>query len=121
MKEVDDCKDMKNWNEHCQLMLKASYGMDYKQFFEFILFIAKNRLHAMLKKNQVISFRKYCFGYNHYLFDLRALKHILDDIITDAQDLSVYNLMCKNDEALLLLRAISSFLESACNIENISP
>ncbi|XP_072751632.1 2-oxoglutarate and iron-dependent oxygenase JMJD4 [Anoplolepis gracilipes] len=118
MKEVDDCKDMKNWNEHCQLMLKVSYGMDYKQFLEFISFIAKNRLHAMLKKNQVVSFRKYCFGYNHCLFDLRILKNILDDIITDAQDLSVYNLICENDEAQLLSKTIVSFLESACNIEN---
>lgn len=120
MKEVDDCKDMKNWNEHCQLMLKASYGMDYKQFLQFISFIAKNRLHAMLKKDQVISFHKYCFGYNHCLFDLRVLKNVLDDIITDAQDLSVYNLMCENDEARFLLKTITSFLESSCNIENVT-
>lgn len=119
MKEVDDCKDMKNWNKHCQLMLKASYGMDYKQFLEFISFIAKSRLHAMLKKNQVISFRKYHFGHNHCLFDLRTLKNILEDIITDAQDLSVYNLMCENDEARLLLKTVNSFLESSCNIENV--
>lgn len=118
MKEVDDCKDMKNWNEHCQLMLKTSYGMDYKQFLEFISFIAKNRLHAMIKKNQVISFNKYRFGRNHCLFDLRALKTILEDIIIDAQDLSVYNLMCENDEARVLLKNITSFLES-CNIENV--
>lgn len=120
MKEVDDCKDMKNWNEHCQLMLKTSYGMDYKQFLEFISFIAKNRLHAMMKKNQVISFKKYRFGYNHCLFDLRALKIILEDIITDAQDLSVYNLMCENNEARVLLKNITSFLEP-CNIANIIP
>lgn len=117
MKVVDDCKDMKNWNEHCQLMLKTSYGMDYKQFLEFISFIAKNRLHAMIKKSQVISFNKYRFGHNHCLFDLRALKIILENIITDAQDLSVYNLMCKNDEARILLKNIALFLDS-CNIEN---
>ncbi|EGI70634.1 PREDICTED: jmjC domain-containing protein 4 [Acromyrmex echinatior] len=117
MKEVDDCKDMKNWNEHCQLMLKTSYGMDYKQFLEFISFIAKNRLHAMIKKSQVISFNKYHFGHNHCLFDLRTLKVILENIIIDAQDLSVYNLMCKNDEARILLKNIASFLNS-CNIEN---
>jgi len=119
MKEVDDCKDMKNWNEHCQLMLKTSYGMDYKQFFEFISFIAKNRLQAMIKKSQVISFNKYRFGRNHCLFDLRAIKTVLNDIITDAQDLSVYNLMCENDEARMLLKNITSFLESSCNIENV--
>ncbi|XP_077260757.1 jumonji domain containing 4 [Temnothorax americanus] len=121
MKEVDDCKDMKNWNEHCQLMLKTSYGMDYKQFLEFISFIAKNRLHAMLKKGQVISFNKYRFGRNHCLFDLRTLKTILEDIITDAQDLSVYSLMCENDEARVLLKNIASFLESSCSIENVVP
>lgn len=119
MKEVDDCKDMKNWNEHCQLMLKISYGMDYKQFLEFISFIAKNRLHAMIKKSQVVSFNKYRFGRNHCLFDLRALKTILEDIITDAQNLSIYNLMCENNEARVLLKDITLFLESFCNIENV--
>lgn len=118
MKEVDDCKDMKNWNEHCQLMLKTSYGMDYKQFLEFISFIAKNRLHAMVKKSQVISFNKYRFGHNHCLFDLQALKVILENIIIDAQNLSVYNLMCKNDEARILLKNIVSFLNSYNIIEN---
>lgn len=119
MKEVDDCKDMKNWNEHCQLMLKTSYGMDYKQFLEFITFIAKNRLHAMVKKSQVISFNKYLLGRNHCLFDLRALKNVLENFVTDAQDLSVYSLMCENDEACTLLKNITSVLESSCNIENV--
>lgn len=125
MKEVDDCKDMKNWNEHCQLMLKTSYGMDYKQFFELISFIAKNRLHAMIKKSQVVSFNKYCFGRNHCLFDLQALKNVLENIIADARDLSVYDLMCENDEACVLLKNITSFLESSCStsekkIDNLS-
>ncbi|EFN85605.1 JmjC domain-containing protein 4 [Harpegnathos saltator] len=119
MKEVDDCKDMKNWNEHCQLMLKTSYGMDYKQFFEFISFIAKNRLHAMAKNNQIINFNKYLLGRNHCLFDLRALKNVLKNFVTDVQDLSVHNLMCKNDEARALLKHITSILESSCNIGNV--
>lgn len=119
MKEVDDCKDMQNWIEHCQLMLKTSYGMDYKQFFEFISFIAKNRLHVMMKRSKIVSFNKYHLGRNHCLFDLQALKKVLEDIIRDAQDLSVYNLMCENDEARVLSRNITSFLESCCNIENV--
>jgi len=119
MKEVEDCKDMSNWKEHCQLMLKASYGMDYKQFLEFISFIAKNRLHTMIKKSQVISFNKYCFGRNHCLFDLRTLRNVLEDIITDAQNLSVYDLICAKDEAHVLLKNITSFLEISCNIENV--
>ncbi|EZA49639.1 hypothetical protein DMN91_006417 [Ooceraea biroi] len=119
MKEVEDCKDMNNWNEHCQLMLKASYGMDYKQFLKFISFIAKNRLHAMIKKSQVISFNKYCFGRNHCSFDLRALKGVLEDVVADAQNLSVYDLMCENNEARVLLEDITSFLETSCNIENV--
>lgn len=119
MKEVDDCKDMKNWNEHCQLMLKTSYGMDYKQFFEFISFIAKNRLQVIIKKNQVKSFNKYLLGRNHCLFDLRAIRNVLENFLTDAQNLSVYNMMCQNDEARVLLKNITSVLESSCNIENV--
>ncbi|XP_014481072.1 PREDICTED: jmjC domain-containing protein 4 [Dinoponera quadriceps] len=119
MREVDDCRDMKNWNEHCQLMLKTSYGMDYKQFLEFISFIAKSRLQAMVKKGQVVSFDKYLLGRNHCSFDLGVLKNVLEDFVTDAQDLSVYNLMCENDEARALLKNITSVLESSCNIENV--
>lgn len=119
MKEVDDCKDMKNWNEHCQLMLKTSYGMDYKQFLEFISFIAKNRLQAMVKKSQVVSFNKYLLGRNHCLFDLWMIRNVLENFVTDAHDLSVYNLICKNDEARALLKNITAVLESSCNIENV--
>ena len=47
---------MDNWGEHCQLILKSTYGMDYDQFLDFIIFIAKQRLKRDFKKDEVRSF-----------------------------------------------------------------
>lgn len=43
-KEISDCKDMDNYEDHCQLMLKASFGLNYKDFIDILTHIANKRL-----------------------------------------------------------------------------
>lgn len=43
--ELQDCLAMEGWHEHCQLVLKASVGMDYWEFAQFIVTLALPRLH----------------------------------------------------------------------------
>lgn len=110
MKEVEDCRDMSNWIEHCQLMLKVSHGMNYIQFYSFISFIAARRLDVITKKTRVISFERYEFGINHCLFDLRMLKVVLEDFIEETKEKSIYSLISKDDEPIDLLKRITSVL-----------
>ncbi|KAK3611203.1 hypothetical protein CHS0354_009457 [Potamilus streckersoni] len=53
-KEIEDCIGMDEWEERCQLILKASAGIDYKDFFKFMNFIAVNRF-AMLDRMSLVS------------------------------------------------------------------
>ncbi|XP_072180779.1 2-oxoglutarate and iron-dependent oxygenase JMJD4-like isoform X2 [Diadema setosum] len=48
-KSIEDCRDMDGWEEQCQLIMKASTGMDYPEFFNFLHLVASNRL-SMLSK-----------------------------------------------------------------------
>ncbi|XP_076236370.1 jumonji domain containing 4 isoform X2 [Calliopsis andreniformis] len=112
MKEVNDCKDMSNWAEHCQLILKSTHGMDYIMFFDFIIFIAKRRLNMILKKDEVTNFKKYTFGINHCIFDLNSIRLVLIDFIRDAEEKGIYDLICEKQTAHKLLRKIVLLLQS---------
>lgn len=111
MKEVSDCQDMSNWTEHCQLILKSTHGMDYILFFDFITFIAKQRLDMILKKDEVISFNHFTLGTNHCIFDLNSIRLVLIDFIRDAEEKSIYDLICENKAAHKLLRKIVLLLQ----------
>ena len=112
MEEVSDCKDMNNWGEHCQLILKSTYGMDYDQFLDFIIFIAKQRLNTISKTDEVRSFNKYTFGMNHCIFDLNSIRLVLIDFINDAEEKSIYELICEKKQAHKLLNKILVVLQS---------
>jgi len=32
-KEVEDCRDMDGWEQHCQIMLRATYGQFHTHCF----------------------------------------------------------------------------------------
>ncbi|XP_048238027.1 2-oxoglutarate and iron-dependent oxygenase JMJD4-like isoform X2 [Haliotis rufescens] len=46
-REIEDCHDMEGWSGQCQLILKASSGIDYLEFISFLTTIAQHRLHAL--------------------------------------------------------------------------
>lgn len=112
MKEVEDCKDMNNWEDHCQLMLKTSFGFDYVQFLDFIVFITEQRLKIISEKHMDQSFKKFEFGINHCLFDLNAIRLVLMDFIADIKEKSIYSLICQNDLPYKTLNKILSTLQS---------
>ncbi|KAJ8953862.1 hypothetical protein NQ314_007202, partial [Rhamnusium bicolor] len=47
-KEIEDCKSMDEFEQHCQVMLNASFGMDYYKFYEFIKFIGISRIEMII-------------------------------------------------------------------------
>ncbi|KAL7294061.1 hypothetical protein TKK_0012099 [Trichogramma kaykai] len=96
MKEIEDCKDMDNWNNHCQIMLKASFGINYIQFYEFLLFIAEQRIQSVINNVPLVSFKKWSLGRNHCLFDLRQIRNVLQSFIEDVKEKNISSLVFKN-------------------------
>lgn len=83
-KEISDCSDMDNWLEHCQLMLKTSYGLDFIMFYRFLHHIAVKRINFLVNNEEIIQFDSWILGRNHTIFDLRKIKEVLELFISHA-------------------------------------
>uniref|UniRef100_A0A1B0DNP0 Jumonji domain-containing protein 4 n=1 Tax=Phlebotomus papatasi TaxID=29031 RepID=A0A1B0DNP0_PHLPP len=71
-KEIDDCRDMENFNEHCQVLLKASFGMNFQDFLQLLQKIVEKTL------NKTRSFEGFTYGDNHLRFDLDSVNNVLE-------------------------------------------
>lgn len=85
-KEIDDCKDMEDYLDHCQVMLKASFGMDFVDFYEFIQYIALKRIDLIEKGKLIQLVDDRTLGKNHALFDIKAIQIILE-LLLEHKDL----------------------------------
>ena len=94
-KEIDDCKDMENWPEQCQIVLSASYGFDYQKFYLMLRQLAQNRMDALKKSQNLKLYGNWLLGTNHMLFDLKQIAKILKFLTTDEDFLSLENLTKK--------------------------
>lgn len=80
-KEIEDCCEMEGFLQHCQVMLKASFGMDFYKFCDFLKFIALKRLDQVRKKEKKVLFHGHILGLNHALFDLISVKTVLEKLL----------------------------------------
>lgn len=76
-KEISDCRDMDNFTDHCQLMLKSSFGMNFNDFLEILTHIADKRIKALRDGSSFHVFEMFTFGVNHAIFDLKAILQVL--------------------------------------------
>ncbi|KAG5897000.1 hypothetical protein JTB14_010752 [Gonioctena quinquepunctata] len=77
-KEIEDCRDMENYEEHCQLMLSTSFGMNFYEFYNFLKYISLSRINMKKGINPKIVMHNHQIGKNHILFDLRCIKNVLE-------------------------------------------
>lgn len=79
VREIEDCRDMSNFEEHCQKMLKASFGMNYMDFLSILEHIVKKR------KSDVNStvFDTFTLSQFHKIFDLRQIYKLIDVVSLD--------------------------------------
>ncbi|XP_072034844.1 2-oxoglutarate and iron-dependent oxygenase JMJD4-like [Amphiura filiformis] len=54
-KSISDCIDMEGWHNQCQLIMKASTGIDYAEFFLFLHIIASHRLQLLRRCSRQMS------------------------------------------------------------------
>lgn len=80
-KEIEDCNSMEGFEEHCQVMLNASFGMDFYKFYDFIKYIGISRMEMFEKRRSRVLFHGHKIGENHILFDLKAIRNVLTTFI----------------------------------------
>lgn len=91
--EIDDCRDMEGFDEHCQIMLNASYGMNLEMFLKMLTHICNKRVQALQSSTEEIQFEKYRLGVNHMRFDLKAILLVLELIQSHRELLNKLNLL----------------------------
>ncbi|XP_060523151.1 2-oxoglutarate and iron-dependent oxygenase JMJD4 [Cylas formicarius] len=81
IKEIEHCKEMEDFENHCQVMLNALFGMDHKKFLEILKFIALSRVDMLRNKALRVLFHGHIIGINHILFDLKQIKFVLEQFL----------------------------------------
>ncbi|CRL00745.1 CLUMA_CG014001, isoform A, partial [Clunio marinus] len=81
--EISDCKDMENFDEHCQVVLKASFGMNLQDFVDILKHIAEKRIESIVKSKQCEIFNDFYFGLNITRFDLKVIEKSLSMLISN--------------------------------------
>lgn len=74
--EIHDCRDMEDFNGHCQLMLKASYGINFEDFFNLLEVILRNRLECLTEKCNM-KLNDFVHNENHCHFDIKVILNVL--------------------------------------------
>ena len=76
-KEIWDCReenDLESWTDSCQQLLKASHGMNVKDFISLLDFILKRRIRSLARPQVLFESRQ--FGRNHLLFDIGKIREV---------------------------------------------
>lgn len=81
LREIDDCKDMDDFEEHCQIMLKSEFGLDFHMFLDILKCILKNRL-KILEHNTRLVLNDAKLGRQHAIYDVNAIHRVLKDFHT---------------------------------------
>ncbi|KAH8419375.1 hypothetical protein KR222_010036 [Zaprionus bogoriensis] len=85
-REIADCRQMDNFEAHCQTMLRASFGINYLDFIELLEFIAARRLTALKDQGVASSFTlfdRYRMNDYHVQSDLERLRQLLDELLLE--------------------------------------
>lgn len=83
---------MENFDEHCQVMLKASFGMNFKDFLDLLEHISEKRIKSLTNEKSFKFFKIFDLNRNHLKFDLKSIENVLTDFLTkNLKDLSLNN------------------------------
>lgn len=80
LKEIDDCKDMEEFEQHCQVMLKASYGIDFMEFLELLHLVGRRRKLFLNGDMNVVEGSEFQFGLKHCKFDIVAIVGVVQKL-----------------------------------------
>lgn len=84
VREIDDCADMDGFPLQCQILLKASFGMNYSDFFDLLKYVSDRRIEFFNESKAVVIFDAYELGEQHILFDLKCILKVLYAMQTES-------------------------------------
>lgn len=87
-KEIEDCRDMDNFEGHCQIMLKALHGMNFGDFLDILNVIADNRIKCLTTGEQMVI-NEAVMGRNLCLFDLKSCRSVLEAMERSCHELAL--------------------------------
>lgn len=98
-KEISDCQDMADFLEQSQIILEASFGMNFIKFYDFLLYIGSKRLKYFETLAKNVAHNKLCMNKNHVLFDLQSIYFTLKCFAqhADVTQLKEKNNLCYDD------------------------
>ncbi|XP_061401583.1 2-oxoglutarate and iron-dependent oxygenase JMJD4 homolog [Musca vetustissima] len=82
--EIDDCRQMDNFTEHCQTMLRASFGINYLDFIQLLQSITERRLSTSSSSSKLIFFDNYIPNDYHIEHDLQRIVQVVDLMLQDS-------------------------------------
>lgn len=77
-KEISDCKDMENYHEHCQLMLKSSFGMNFHDFLKILTHVLQKRIK---ENSSIVLFDNFMLGQKHAISDIKTLLQLFERLL----------------------------------------
>lgn len=80
-REINDCREMENFDEHCQLMLKMIYGLNIFEFVEIITHIVRKRVDKFKHDKEIKMFDEFHIGQNIAIFDIQMAGKVLNEIV----------------------------------------
>ncbi|XP_037033021.1 2-oxoglutarate and iron-dependent oxygenase JMJD4 homolog [Bradysia coprophila] len=86
--EISDCRDMDNFEGHCQIMLKALHGMNFEDFFDLLKVIVDNRIQRHRRTGDQLPINEFAIGENLCLFDLKSCLSVLDKVERSHKELN---------------------------------
>lgn len=130
IKEIDDCRQMDNFIEHCQTMLRASFGFNYLDFLQLLDCITKRRLGKVNNNtvsnvslppllqldtsSNLIFFDQFIPNDYHILHDLERILEVIDLMLQDitiCDDRTVLYRKC-----IQLRELLASELSLSCSV-----
>lgn len=67
---------MDNWADHCQLLLKSCFGMNFYEFSDFLSYVIGQRKNSLTTRSYLNVYGNWLIGFNHLKYDLKKLKHV---------------------------------------------
>ncbi|XP_013114227.2 2-oxoglutarate and iron-dependent oxygenase JMJD4 homolog [Stomoxys calcitrans] len=122
--EIDDCRQMDNFTEHCQTMLRASFGLNYLDFLQLLQTISTRRLGKYNNNNTAADLSanptppeytatttssKLIF-FEHYIPNDYHIQHDLERILQVVELMLQDSVIC--DDRIVLYRKCIQLKES---------
>lgn len=90
--EIAEFRDtMNDWHSHCQIILKSCFGMDFRDFYDFIAYILQKRKECIKTGKELKVYGDWIFGPNQIKFDFMKLKNICDILENDPNVKILFN------------------------------